>query len=109
MLSEDFKDLPNLPQADRLNPCFNGICSLSLPDELVYKDPAGLNPCFNGICSLREVPLIQAQTNACLNPCFNGICSLSSRRRSSPERRLRRLNPCFNGICSLRSGKLLRG
>ena len=38
----------------------------------------GLNPCFNGICSMSlecgEIVQIQG---CCLNPCFNGICSMS--------------------------------
>ena len=38
-----------------------------------------LNPCFNGICSLSERMSERAEVQAVgLNPCFNGICSLSS-------------------------------
>ena len=63
-----------------LNPCFNGICSLSLQNcNYCSYLKKRLNPCFNGICSLslgnwsiRIIP-----PTKCLNPCFNGICSLS--------------------------------
>ena len=39
----------------RLNPCSNGICSLSeINNSLTSADANGLNPCSNGICSLRR-------------------------------------------------------
>ena len=34
-----------------LNPCFNGICSATVPTGKYRILTIGLNPCFNGICS----------------------------------------------------------
>ena len=86
-----------------LNPCSNGICSLSpfvllgfigsaVVLILVLMEYAHweqkrftnqvnaqrLNPCSNGICSLRNSK-VRKQIEARLNPCSNGICSLSVR------------------------------
>ena len=37
-----------------LNPCFTGICSLSLfGNAKIGENTMSLNPCFTGICSLR--------------------------------------------------------
>ena len=45
-------------------------------EEILYA--ACLNPCFNGICSLTQETVDGwAQRPICLNPCFNGICSLT--------------------------------
>ena len=38
----------------RLNPCSNGICSLTETIKAEKKFRKGLNPCSNGICSLTE-------------------------------------------------------
>ena len=45
----------------------------------------GLNPCSNGICSLTE-KIIDAIVDALksLNPCSNGICSLTTLRTIVP-------------------------
>ena len=83
-----------------LNPCFNGICSLTSSSSTICCWFFCLNPCFNGICSLTRYEKKDAKTEGCLNPCFNGICSLTllpSQEGFVP----RSLNPCFNGICSL--------
>ena len=66
-----------------LNPCFNGICSLSFGHGFANNCKGiGLNPCFNGICSLSLQILRNNPENfAGLNPCFNGICSLSAFKR----------------------------
>ena len=49
--------------------------------ELLSRLVRGLNPCFNGICSLSAPGLIEVPSvdwlPTSLNPCFNGICSLS--------------------------------
>ena len=38
-----------------LNPCSNGICSLTSAEDVeLIKDNLGLNPCSNGICSLTD-------------------------------------------------------
>ncbi len=86
-----------------LNPCSNGICSLTnYPSDMRSYWP-GLNPCSNGICSLttrlivvdinRQRVLILVlmeyalwpvhpglifRDDGCLNPCSNGICSLTA-------------------------------
>ena len=39
----------------------------------------GLNPCSNGICSLTLVFCGVAEMAGGLNPCSNGICSLTCR------------------------------
>ena len=66
----------------------------------------GLNPCFNGICSMSNQQRC-GKCLCCLNPCFNGICSMRVERVAlfSFEKGL---NPCFNGICSMRSRSLRR-
>ena len=37
----------------------------------------GLNPCFNGICSMSLIFMKLPSQKLSLNPCFNGICSMS--------------------------------
>ena len=60
-----------------------------------------LNPCSNGICSLTVSSSAQKEGMLLrLNPCSNGICSLTDRERCSQDQK-RSLNPCSNGICSL--------
>ena len=108
-----------------LNPCSNGICSLTFDCIankvaiyvliLVLMEYAlwqrqllrhrqrrqGLNPCSNGICSLTvsrsSLPVVFLYR---LNPCSNGICSLTT-DYSAKRGQWTRLNPCSNGICSL--------
>ena len=86
-----------------------------------------LNPCSNGICSLTKWRMsIRGHSSSCLNPCSNGICSLTRDRvhslwafskvlilvlmeyalwhLSQDDNYLyfvKSLNPCSNGICSL--------
>ena len=92
----------------------------------VPKTGKGLNPCSNGICSLTRNPAYCRQKNApvlilvlmeyalwlermktlppppkCLNPCSNGICSLTWRTVGVFDTSKWGLNPCSNGICSL--------
>ena len=60
----------------------------------------GLNPCSNGIWSLTMVITNGGKKLWRLNPCSNGIWSLTeyiSKRRED----IRGLNPCSNGIWSL--------
>ena len=62
---------------------------------------SGLNPCSNGICSLTmHIKTVQPQSQVCLNPCSNGICSLIEKARNLYVKE-KCLNPCSNGICSL--------
>ena len=45
---------------------------------------AGLNPCSNGICSLTDrITDFEVITIKGLNPCSNGICSLTIRTEAS--------------------------
>ena len=63
-----------------LNPCFNGIWSLSNNEtNILLQKVNSLNPCFNGIWSLRiEINVLFGVIKISLNPCFNGIWSLSA-------------------------------
>ena len=63
-----------------LNPCSNGICSLTSEIVDICEDGyLGLNPCSNGICSLTEHPKGgYFFFGFSLNPCSNGICSLTA-------------------------------
>ena len=107
-----------------LNPCSNGIWSLTLGTgygSRAYR----LNPCSNGIWSLTETSLCKYTEKRlvlilvlmeyglwhgimgvvdlvaeCLNPCSNGIWSLTSRAYSW-DCSDSSLNPCSNGIWSL--------
>ena len=49
-------------------------------DDIIYANNAsyGLNPCFNGIWSLSDVNICRntLKNELGLNPCFNGIWSL---------------------------------
>ena len=38
-----------------LNPCYNGICSMSWKAITEYKQHKSLNPCYNGICSMSQL------------------------------------------------------
>ena len=59
MLSEKYGVKDFEETMSRLNPCFNGICSLSFREMAIIDNYAGgLNPCFNGICSLRPYSVI---------------------------------------------------
>ena len=60
-----------------LNPCSNGICSLTFLKCIFYYVCLCLNPCSNGICSLTKESDADLNNNICLNPCSNGICSLT--------------------------------
>ena len=44
--------------------------------EIVYLC-GSLNPCSNGICSLTNTKKRKIRRGRCLNPCSNGICSLT--------------------------------
>ena len=112
-----------------LNPCFNGIWSLTLViSQTDITISSGLNPCFNGRGSLTEVqketsshrgrqvlilvlmeeglrPLFikvrEVVSITCLNPCFNGIWSLTPFLLNPISQTQFCLNPCFNGRWSL--------
>ena len=59
-----------------------------------------LNPCSNGIWSLTKRKMTKKKPHYRLNPCSNGIWSLTITWRLS-LRWLLSLNPCSNGIWSL--------
>ncbi len=109
----------------RLNPCSNGICSLTLYNYisrayewvvliLVLMEYA-LWRKVQHLWVLLEVLILVLMEYAlwhwiekswdssahCLNPCSNGICSLTSPILMERSHSSRRLNPCSNGICSL--------
>ncbi len=52
MLSDEYDSMTFYLELESLNPCSNGICSLTDPKELGGWISQGLNPCSNGICSL---------------------------------------------------------
>ena len=108
-----------------LNPCSNGIWSLTWIRALLGEKIWRLNPCSNGIWSLTDLLISSRITLTRLNPCSNGIWSLTLRSKTAWKTlsavlilvlmeyglwprpaglspRLRRcLNPCSNGIWSL--------
>ena len=96
------QSLKNSSVFHRLNPCSNGICSLtsSAQRKLQYNSRVL-------ILVLMEYALWQQQAisgmlvQMSLNPCSNGICSLTVWKGVGQPIRWRRLNPCSNGICSL--------
>ena len=54
-----------------------------LPENKTEKDrEKGLNPCSNGICSLTANERETVFGHICLNPCSNGICSLTLKSTS---------------------------
>ena len=59
-----------------------------------------LNPCSNGIWSLTHGLCAGGVSQRRPNPCSNGIWSLTG-EVSSEDLELERLNPCSNGIWSL--------
>ncbi len=109
-----------------LNPCSNGICSLTVEEKAKELGISCLNPCSKGICSLTTTAWTGNKTLVCvlilvlmeyalwqkycigvgletsrLNPCSNGICSLTRLCAFLHYTDPRSLNPCSNGICSL--------
>ena len=60
-----------------LNPCSNGIWSLTVTTLRLITLIASLNPCSNGIWSLTVGPGGNHMRGRCLNPCSNGIWSLT--------------------------------
>ena len=60
-----------------LNPCCNGIYSMSqlLCVSWIF---TRLNPCCNGIYSMRRTSSVKEVLSLCLNPCCNGIYSMST-------------------------------
>ena len=59
-----------------------------------------LNPCSNGIWSLTGAEEKKEKEFQCLNPCSNGIWSLTRYIRRTQSKQIS-LNPCSNGIWSL--------
>ena len=102
MLNELWQCLTMTAKQVCLNPCFNGICSMS-------------DSRFGGFVTNKEVLILVLMEYAqwdmrntifaalCfgLNPCFNGICSMRPVKKSLTMKATLRLNPCFNGICSM--------
>ena len=87
----------------RLNPCSNGIWSLTLRALMTTRALRSLNPCSNGIWSLTVTGGWLRVRVDCLNPCSNGIWSLTPEQaRQLPVQE--GLNPCSNGIWSLTKG-----
>ena len=60
-----------------LNPCSNGIWSLTWLQSYGRRGLRRLNPCSNGIWSLTEMSSLLRTLVFCLNPCSNGIWSLT--------------------------------
>ena len=60
-----------------LNPCSNGIWSLTDDRTPGEQNEISLNPCSNGIWSLTQPASLSGKTNPRLNPCSNGIWSLT--------------------------------
>ena len=60
-----------------LNPCSNGIWSLTKRNRISDLRFFSLNPCSNGIWSLTQEPAAPCITGTGLNPCSNGIWSLT--------------------------------
>ena len=60
-----------------LNPCSNGIWSLTCSSARKSLTSISLNPCSNGIWSLTWYVLLNWALWYCLNPCSNGIWSLT--------------------------------
>ena len=88
-------------QTNRLNPCSNGICSMSFAELL--NNPSlltCLNPCSNGICSMRQRhQSFYSQSKRVLilvlmEYALERVCLCLKVKRTS-------LNPCSNGICSM--------
>ena len=115
---------PTLQHLRCLNPCSNGIWSLTLSAASAFIILQCLNPCSNGIWSLTFYKERAQESGIGLNPCSNGIWSLTSPAYSSstvasglnpvlmeyglwPSVAAQLilgwacLNPCSNGIWSL--------
>ena len=115
-----------IPKLLGLNPCCNGIYSMSTAVCIEHYESTGLNPCCNGIYSMSTgqkclqangwTVLIlvvmeytqwvvaeykQARVFKRLNPCCNGIYSMRLQTEIYPWKQ-RSLNPCCNGIYSMR-------
>ena len=76
---------------------------MSAGDFVKVKDLNGLNPCCNGIYSMSVHAVIRVKNmQRGLNPCCNGIYSMRWQQNHS-ESQLRSLNPCCNGIYSMRA------
>ena len=71
-----------------LNPCSNGIWSLTGRWEDVRFTRVRLNPCSNGIWSLTEHTEFGSTDVLSLNPCSNGIWSLTRRAFYARPRRV---------------------
>ena len=85
-------DVPALGLRDGLrhglNPCSNGIWSLTMWIAAVLDTAPSLNPCSNGIWSLTTYVDRNGDKVSSLNPCSNGIWSLT--RQEQGFRLLRR-------------------
>ena len=64
MLSDIGRNTLSLNLVKGLNPCSNGICSLTVPIATYVETLNGLNPCSNGICSLIKIQLIETEARA---------------------------------------------
>ena len=51
----DIKEMANWASTSCLNPCCNGIYSMSIKDEQGDIFFVSLNPCCNGIYSMRKI------------------------------------------------------
>ena len=105
MLSESIRVITlTIKNSVSLNPCFNGICSLSSFNKQLKEHFYGsLNPCFNGICSLRCGHVSEIQLFGKVLILVLMEYALWELEQLSKEGLIKGLNPCFNGICSLRS------
>ena len=73
---------------------------------MIVPHKPSLNPCSNGICSLTKYQMDDETTFVGLNPCSNGICSLTWAEVHRKSWKMPSLNPCSNGICSLTEDRI---
>ena len=54
MLCEPIRKGLDILMSARLNPCYSGICSVSLHKPGFDRQANSLNPCYSGICSVSD-------------------------------------------------------
>ena len=70
--------------------------------------PLGRNPCFTGLCRVSIFGDRVRHHCGSRNPCFTGLCRVSEHRSDTIYKTLGR-NPCFTGLCRVSEGYILRG
>ena len=86
--------------SDGLNPCYNGIWSLTNNNITTRIGDWRLNPCSKEYGLWHNHAKVIHADKFCLNPCSNGIWSLTLVSRWLSVAGVS-LNPCSNGIWSL--------